>query len=103
MIARSARPMSREISCVRPPILPFTDSRLEREFVDRGSIAYSAVTQPWPEPLRHRGTPSVNEAVHSTRVPPNSTSTEIGRASCRERVEAALDAVGQERQETDNR
>src|SRR5699024_10637264 len=76
MIARSARPMSREISCVRPPILPFTDSLLEREFVDRGSIAYSAVTQPRPEPLRQRGTPSVNEAVHSTRVPPNSTSTD---------------------------
>ena len=45
-------------------------------FVDRGSIAYSAVTQPSPEPLRQRGTPSVTDAAHSTRVAPNSTRTE---------------------------
>src|SRR5690606_38974605 len=75
MIARSDRPMRREISCVRPPILPFTDSRWLRSFVARGSIAYSAVTQPSPDPLRQRGTPSVNDAAHSTRVRPNSTST----------------------------
>lgn len=48
--------MRREISWVRPPILPFTLSRMEREFVARGSIAYSAVTQPDPEPFFHRGT-----------------------------------------------
>ena len=41
-----------------------------------GSIAYSAVSQPCPEPLRQRGTPSVTLAVHMTRVSPNSTSTE---------------------------
>src|SRR5699024_5782513 len=75
MMARSARPIRREISWVRPPILPLTDSRLERELVERGSMAYSAVTQPRPEPLRQRGTPSVKEALHSTRVPPNSTRT----------------------------
>ena len=41
-------------------------------------MAYSAVTQPRPEPLRQRGTPSVAEAAQSTRVRPNSTSTEPG-------------------------
>ncbi len=60
---------------MRPPILPLTDSRWLRSFVARGSIAYSAVTQPSPDPLRQRGTPSVNDAAHSTRVRPNSTST----------------------------
>src|SRR5699024_10317612 len=64
MIARRERPMRREISWVRPPILPRTDSRSERVFVARGSIAYSAVTQPLPEPRRQRGTSSVKEAVH---------------------------------------
>ena len=47
-----------------------------RVVVARGSIAYSQVTQPRPDPLRQRGTPSVTLAVHSTRVWPNSTSTE---------------------------
>src|SRR5947209_9537638 len=54
---------------------PLTDSRSLRVLVERGSIAYSAVTQPSPLPLRQRGTPSVNEAAQSTRVRPNSTST----------------------------
>ena len=49
---------------------PFTLSRSLRLFVARGSIAYSAVTQPLPLPVSHRGTPFVNEAVHSTFVPP---------------------------------
>jgi hypothetical protein len=44
--------------------------------VAAGSIAYSAVNQPSPEPLRHRGTPSVALAVHITRVSPNSTNTD---------------------------
>ena len=74
--ARRDRPISREISWVRPPIRPFTDSRSLRVLVDRGSIAYSAVTQPWPLPRRQRGTSSVTLAAHSTRVAPNSTSTE---------------------------
>ena len=76
MMARRERPISREISWVRPPILPLTDSRSERVLVARGSIAYSAVTQPRPSPLSQRGTPSVKEAVHSTRVLPNSISAE---------------------------
>ena len=73
--ARRDRPTSREISWVRPPMRPLTDSRSERVFVDRGSIAYSAVTHPVPCPLSQRGTPSVNDAAHSTRVRPNSTRT----------------------------
>src|SRR5690606_37508109 len=68
--ARRARPMSREISCVRPPMRPLTDSRSLRLLVARGSIAYSAVTQPLPLPVSQRGTPPVNDAVHSTFVPP---------------------------------
>ena len=69
-----------------------------------GSMAYSAVTQPRPEPLRQRGTPSEAEAAQSTRVRPNSTSTEpagwssqwrvilIGRSSSSARP-SARDAV----------
>ena len=57
MIARSDRPISREISCVRPPTRPLTDSRSERLDVARGSIEYSAVTQPSPDPFFQRGTP----------------------------------------------
>ena len=72
--ARRLRPMSRLISCVRPPMRPFTDSRSLRVFVERGSIAYSAVTQPRPLPVIQRGTPFVNDAVHSTLVLPNETS-----------------------------
>src|SRR5438270_2541589 len=86
MTARSDRPTSREISCVRPPMRPFADSRSERVCVARGSIAYSAVTQPSPLPLRQRGTPSVTDAAHSTRVLPNSTSTEPSAWSSQLRV-----------------
>src|SRR5688572_24566897 len=86
MTARSERPISREISWVRPPIRPLTDSRSDRVFVDAGSMAYSAVTQPSPDPLRHRGTPSDAEAAQSTRVPPNSTSTEPAAWSSQWRV-----------------
>ncbi len=86
MTARSERPIRREISWVRPPILPRTDSRSERVLVDAGSMAYSAVTQPRPLPLRHRGTPSEAEAAHSTRVRPNSTSTEPAAWSSQCRV-----------------
>ena len=41
-----------------------------------GSIAYSAVSQPSPDPRRQRGTPSVTLAAHSTRVLPKETSTD---------------------------
>ena len=76
MQARSERPTSRLISCVRPPTRPLTDSRSLRVLVADGSIAYSAVTQPRPEPVRQRGTPSLTLAAHSTRVLPTSISTE---------------------------
>ena len=49
-------------------------------------MAYSAVTQPRPEPLRQRGTPVVADAAHSTRVFPNSTSTEPAAWSSQWRV-----------------
>src|SRR3712207_983679 len=76
MIERRLRPISRLISCVRPPIRPLTDSRSLRVLVARGSIAYSVVTQPRPDPLRQRGTPTVTLAATRTRVCPYSTSTE---------------------------
>src|SRR4051794_1720456 len=86
MQARRERPTSREISWVRPPSRPFTDSRSPRVCVARGSIAYSAVTQPRPLPLRHRGTPSVTDAAHSTLVWPNSTRTDPSAWSSQSRV-----------------
>jgi hypothetical protein len=70
------RPIRREISWVRPPILPLTDSLSIRSFVDRGSIEYSAVTQPWPLPCFQRGTPLVNDAVQSTFVLPKEISAD---------------------------
>ena len=61
---------------MRPDCLPAAASRAPRVWVARGSIPYSAVTQPEPLPLRKPGTFSSTLAVHSTRVSPNSTSTE---------------------------
>src|SRR5580658_6940284 len=84
--ARSDLPTRREISIVRPPSRPLTDSRSPRVFVARGSIAYSAVTQPSPLPRRQRGTSSATLAAHSTRVRPNSTSTEPSAWSSQPRV-----------------
>src|SRR5687767_8791357 len=49
-------------------------------------MAYSAVTQPRPDPLRHRGTPTDAEAAQRTRVFPNSTSTEPAAWSSQWRV-----------------
>ncbi|MNX44492.1 hypothetical protein D3C86_749800 [compost metagenome] len=74
--ARIERPMRRWISCVRPVCLPLAASRLLRVWVARGSMPYSAVTQPSPLPFLCGGTFSSTEAVHSTRVWPNSMSTE---------------------------
>src|SRR6188474_134380 len=74
--ARNERPISRWISSVRPPCLPRAASRGDRECVARGSMPYSAVTQPSPRPRRKDGTPSSALAVTSTRVSPNSTSTD---------------------------
>ena len=84
--ARRERPIRREISWVRPPILPLTDSRDERVPVARGSMAYSALTHPLPSPLSQRGTPSVKDAVHSTRVLPNSIRAEPSALSDQPRV-----------------
>ncbi len=44
--------------------------------VARGSMPYSAVTQPLPEPRRNGGTWSSIDAVQITRVRPTSMSTE---------------------------
>jgi len=74
--ARSERPIRRWISCVRPLCLPLAASRALRVWVARGSMPYSAVTQPAPLPFWCGGTLSSTLAVHSTRVRPNSTSTE---------------------------
>ena len=52
---RCGRPAGRSRGCGRRSG-PCTDSRSERVLVARGSIAYSAVTQPWPAalaPARH--------------------------------------------------
>ena len=76
--ARSARPMSRWISCVRPDCRPRAASRPTRSADDPGSIEYSAVTQPLPAPPQPRGTSSSIDAVHSTRVRPKATSAEPG-------------------------
>ena len=55
--ARSERPIRRWISMVRPPWPPPAASRRMRSPVERGSMPYSAVIQPWPEPFSQRGTP----------------------------------------------
>ncbi|MCY1282026.1 hypothetical protein D9M70_308480 [compost metagenome] len=74
--ARRERPIRRWISRVRPPCLPRLASRWLRSPVERGSMPYSAVSQPWPWPLRKRGTPASALTVQITLVSPNSTSTE---------------------------
>src|SRR6185437_14971734 len=76
VMARKDRPTSRWISCVRPDCLPCAASRRIRLPVERGSIPYSAVTQPLPVPLRKPGTPSSRLAVTSTWVSPNFTRQE---------------------------
>ena len=71
--ARRLRPIRRWISWVRPDCLPEDASRRMREPVERGSMPYSAVTQPLPPPRNHGGTRSSREAVHKTWVSPNLT------------------------------
>src|SRR5262245_23907492 len=73
---RSDRPISRWISRVRPPCLPALASRRMRSPVERGSMPYSAVTQPLPELRIQVGTFSSRLAVHSTWVSPNFTRQE---------------------------
>ena len=70
-MARSARPIRRWISCVRPDAWPTVTSRRVRSEVARGSMPYSAVTQPRPWPLSQGGTRSSRLAVHRTWVSPN--------------------------------
>ena len=60
---RSARPMSRWISAERPASFSFDTSRGLLSRFARGSIEYSAVTQPSPVPLRWNGTPCSMLAV----------------------------------------
>ena len=71
---RSARPMRRWISWVRP-LGPLVSRRI-RSGDDPGSIEYSAVTQPLPLLRIQRGVSSSIMAVHSTLVSPKVTSTE---------------------------
>src|SRR5262245_18275648 len=71
--ARSERPISRWISCARPPVWL---ERGVRSPVARGSMPYSAVTQPFCCPRSQPGTRSSTLAVHSTRVLPIDTSAE---------------------------
>ena len=71
--ARRLRPIRRWISSVRPPCLPAAASRRIRSPVARGSMPYSAVTQPLPLLRIQPGTFSSRLAVHSTWVSPNLT------------------------------
>ena len=68
---RSDRPMRRWISWSRP-LVP----RRTRSGEEPGSIEYSAVTQAPPLSRSQRGTSSSTEAVHSTRVRPNTASAD---------------------------
>src|SRR5580704_250579 len=74
--ARRERPTRRWISWVRPDCLPAAASRRMRSWVERGSMPYSAVTQPLPEPFRKGGAFSSRLAVTSTWVRPNLTRQE---------------------------
>jgi hypothetical protein len=67
---RSARPISRWISTVRPFCFPALASRCVRTPVEAGSSEYSAVSQPRPWSRIQRGTPSSSEAVQRTFVFP---------------------------------
>src|ERR1700675_2870250 len=73
---RNDRPIRRWISTVRPPCLPAEASRRVRSEGARGSMPYSAVTQPRPWPLSHGGSRSSRLAVTSTWVSPNFTKQE---------------------------
>src|SRR5262249_35213456 len=74
--ARRLRPISRWISMVRPLCLPADASRRVRSEVARGSMPYSAVTQPRACPLSQGGSRSSSVAVTSTWVAPNFTKQE---------------------------
>ena len=82
IITRSKR-IKRWISLVLPPL---TDRREIRSVPEPGSIAYSAVTQPFPVSRIHGGTSSSSETVQRTRVRPISIKTEPGVISVKPRV-----------------
>ena len=67
--ARRARPMSRWISAERGDSFSLAISRRDRSRLARGSIEYSAVTQPSPSGT-WRGAPSSTLAQQSTWVLP---------------------------------
>ena len=67
---RSARPISRWISTVRPSGRPRETARCVRSPVEAGSSEYSAVIQPLPFPRSQRGMSSSIVAVQSTTVSP---------------------------------
>src|SRR6478735_135074 len=75
-MVRRERPIRRWISTVRPLCLPDEASRRVRSSVARGSMPYSAVTQPRPWPLSQGGRRSSSVAVTSTWVSPNFTRQE---------------------------
>src|SRR5690606_28314069 len=79
-------------SWVRPDCLPAVASRRVREPVARGSMPYSAVTQPWPLPRSQPGTLVSTEAVHRTLVLPKATRQEPSAfmATLRSRVTARI-------------
>ena len=68
--------MSRWISWVRPPIWPRAASRWLRSVPARGSMLYSAVTQPAPLPRIQPGTRSSIVAAQITRVSPTRMRTD---------------------------
>ena len=53
-----------------------------RVWVARGSMPYSAVTQPLPEPRRKPGTRFLHAGVHSTWVSPKSPAPSLPRVWC---------------------
>src|SRR5580692_1880182 len=73
---RSDRPIRRWISCVLPLGLPLATSRAVLVAVARGSIEYSAVTQPLPVLRRNEGTEDSTLAAQSTCVFPTVISAE---------------------------
>src|ERR1017187_7063138 len=73
---RRDRPIKRWISWVRPLGLPFATSRAVLVAVARGSIEYSAVTQPLPVLRRNEGTEDSTLAAQRTCVFPTVISAE---------------------------
>ncbi len=66
---RAERAADQALDLLGAPPGPFR-SRWVRSTVARGSMAYSAVTQPSPVPFLNPGTPGSTLAVQCTRVPP---------------------------------